>query len=180
MISMTEGAARARRATGAMFFAVFGGLWIEGWASRSGAPAPAYVAIAVLALALLGVALFVYRRHAAALKAHPDTPQGRRARRVFHIVNAGQWIAIFVLANVLVNVGLGAWVVPMIVMVVGLHMFPLAHVFAYPAHYVTGAALCALALAYPGLAPAGPLDPAGMLGAGLILWASAAWAVKRL
>lgn len=171
---------RARRASGAMFFSVFGGMWLAGWAYNSHASTFAFILNAAIALTLLGTAVSIYRHHAAALKAEPETPQRRRAMRIFHIVNAGQWIVMFILGNVLANLGLAMWTIPMIVFVVGLHFLPIAHVFRHPVHYVTGAALCAFATIYPLVAPAGPVDPVGFMGAGLILWASAAWAMKRV
>lgn len=179
MTTMTDAAQRGHRATGAMFFAVFGGMWLAGWVNRSGAPAPLYVVVAVLALALLVVAIATRRRHAAAMAAVAVTPERRRAARIFHVVNAGQWIVILVLGNVLVNTGHGAWLLPMVIAVVGLHFFPIAQVFHYWPHHVTGAALLVLGALFPLLAAQGPVDPVGFLGAGLILWCSAAWALRR-
>jgi len=80
---------------------------------------------------------------------------------------------------VLANIGQGAWVVPMAIAVIGLHFVPLAYVFRNPPHYVTAAALVLFALAYPQVAAGGPADPVGFLGIGLILWASAMWALRR-
>nr|WP_176936531.1 hypothetical protein [Massilia sp. PDC64] len=168
----------AGRATGAMFFSVFGAVWLEGWARSAHAGMPAGVGIAVLALALLVVAWRRYRRYAPALAQEQDTPERRRMKRVFNIVNAGQWIAIFVLAQVLIHLGQGAWIIPMAIAIIGLHFLPLAHVFKNPPHYVTGLAMVAFAGLYPLLAGDGPTAPVGFLGAGLILWLSAAWALR--
>jgi len=178
MHTMTPDAKRARRATGALFFSVFGGLWIAGWAVKSGASIPTDVVIALCALALTWWAHATYKLNAPALAATPVTAQGQRAKRVFNIVNAAQWIVIGVLSIALVNLGLVMWIVPMVIAVIGLHFLPLAHVFANPPHYVTGAALLVFGVTYPEIAPLGPLDPVGLLGAGLILWASAVWAIK--
>src|SRR5690242_20146735 len=102
-IDTTSSEARmAGRATGAMFFFGFGGVWLEGWARTAQAGVPVFIAIAVLALVLLGVAWRRYRRYAPALAQLGDTPQRRRMKRVFNIVNAAQWIAIVVLARVLI------------------------------------------------------------------------------
>ena len=54
----------------------------------------------------------------------------------------------------------------------------MAHAFRYRAHYLTAAAMVVLAALYPLLAAGGPAAPVGFLGAGLILWASAAWALR--
>ena len=168
----------AGRATGAMFFFLFGAVWLEGWATTAEACAAACAGIAMLALVLLAVAWRRYRRYAPALAQEQGTPERRRARRVFNIVNAGQWTAIFILAQVLINLGKGAWIIPMAIAIIGLHFLPLAHVFKNPPHYVTGLAMVAFAALYPLLASGGPTAPVGCLGAGLILWLSAAWALR--
>jgi len=171
-------ASLAKRAAGAMFFCVFGGVWLEGWARSAGAGVPVAVAIAALALALLAVAWRRYRRHAPALAGEDETPERRRAKRIFNIVNAAQWIAIIVLAQVLIHLGLGAWIIPMAIAIIGLHFLPLAYVFENPPHYVTGIAMVAFGALYPFVAVAGPTAPVGFLGAGVILWLSAVWALR--
>ncbi|MDQ2821884.1 MAG: hypothetical protein M3Y65_16080 [Pseudomonadota bacterium] len=177
--TISSGAIQARRAMGGMFFAVFGGVWLEAWAIDSARPLALQVVIGVLALALTWLVYITYRRHAAALAAQPTTAQTRRIGRQFHAINGGQWILIIILANVLTRHGLGMWVIPMVIFIVGLHFFPLAYIFSNRPHYVTGAALVALAAVYPFVASGGPADAVGALGTGLILWASAGWAIRR-
>lgn len=176
--SSSVAATLAGRATGAMFLAFFGAMWLEVWDWRAGAGLAACVAIALLALGLLSVAYRRYRRFAPALARVPQTPEKRRARRIFNIVNGAQWVVIVVLANVLANAGLGAWIVPMAIVVVGLHFVPLAFLFRNPAHHVLAAAMIGFALLYPRLAPGGPADPVGFLGTGLLLWAAVLWALR--
>jgi uncharacterized membrane protein len=171
-------AARAGRAVGALFFFAFGGAWICLWALNAlVSPWPVVVAVVVVSLALLALAYKVYRANAAAMRAVADTSQAKRRSRLFNIVNAGQWVLIFVVASVLANTGHADWIVAAVIFIIGLHFLPLARVFAYPSHYLTGSALMILALAYPMLAPSGSQSPVGCLGAGLVLWASALWAV---
>jgi hypothetical protein len=169
-------AVMAGRALGAMFFFAFGGLWLAAWAINSGHGVTWIVPIVIVAVVLLFISWRRYRRYAPAMAVGKDDPKWQRARRIFNIVNAGQWIVIFVAALTLGNTGHEQWIVPMVIGVVGLHFFPLAAVFENPPHYVTGAAMVALALLYPLLA--GPSSPLGSLGAGLILWLSAAWALR--
>lgn len=179
VIDTTAGEARmAGRAIGAMFFFVFGGVWLEGWARTANAGVPVFIAIAVLALLLLGVAWRRYRRYAPALAQQGDTPLRRRQKRVFNIVNAAQWTVIVVLARVLISQGLDAWIIPTAMAIIGLHFLPLAYVFKHPPHYVTGVAMFAFSLLYPLVAAGGPTAPVGFLGAGLILWLSAVWALR--
>lgn len=169
----------AGRAIGAMFFIVFGTVLLEVWDRRAAVGTLAFIGIALLGVALLVTAYGIYRRHAPALARDKATPARKRADRVFHAVNAGQWIVILVLGNIMANKGLGDWVVPMAIFVIGLHFVPLAYVFRNPPHYVTAAALMGFALSYPRLAAGGPLDPVGFLGIGLVLWGSALWALRR-
>jgi hypothetical protein len=169
----------ASRAIGAMFFSVFGAILLEVWDRRAAAGKAVFVLIVLLGAALAGSAWLRYRRHAPALALEAETPERKRAASVFRYVNAGQWGLILVIGNVLANLGLGAWVVPMAIGVIGLHFVPLAHVFRYPPHYLTAAALVGFAILYPRWAPGGPADPVGFLGTGLILWASALWGLRR-
>lgn len=181
---METSANLSARAIGAGFFTVFGAAWLMSWALPSfgparGAASPAVATIALAAVGLMALCVRQYRAHQGELAALADTPHRRRARRVFHIVNALQWIAIMVVVNVLNNVGLASWSVPAVVLIVGLHMFPLAAVFRYKPHHVTGAALVLLALAYPLLSADGPGGLSCRLDAGLILWLSAAWTLSQ-
>lgn len=73
----------------------------------------------------------------------------KQREKLFHRINAGQWIAIFVLGNALKWLGLGAWFIPMVIAVVGLHFLPLARLFRYRPHQLTGGALIALAILAP-------------------------------
>jgi hypothetical protein len=162
-----------------MFFAVFGGLWLELWASdQYRGSILAVLIVAVLAAALLAAAIRVYQRHSGALKALAQTPETRRRSRYFNLINGAQWIAIFVVAFTLAKTGLGTWILPSIILIVGLHFLPLARLFGYRPHYVTGAALILLAIAYPRLADDGPASALGALATGVILWLSAIVAIS--
>jgi MFS family permease len=171
--------ASAGRAFGAMIFSVFGTVLLGIWNQRTGRDAGLLLGIVLLGIALIVSAWLSYRQHAPALAAEAQTPERQRANRIFYIVNAAEWLLILVLGNVLANTGLGDWVVPMAITVIGLHFVPLAHVFHNPPHYCTAAALVGFALAYPFLAAGGPADPVGFLGTGLVLWLSACWALRR-
>ena len=170
----------AGRTIGAMFFIAFGGLWFEAYAMQSfvGAPAVLIGIAVVTAIVLLG-AFQRYRqiRPAGSVRPAPTATQ-LRSRRMFNWVNVAQWVAIIVVANLLVHLKLTAWVTPAVVAIVGLHLIPLAWTFSYRAHYLTGAALIGFAIAWPLLTKAGPANPVGCLGAGVILWSSALWALK--
>ena len=173
--------AKAGRSIGAMFFAVFGGLWLGLWASDQ-YPRSVFAILIVVSLtaALFIAAIRVYRRNSSAFTALAQTPETRRRSRYFNLVNGAQWIIIFVVAFVLGQTGLGDWILPSIIFIVGLHFLPLARLFGYGPHYVTGAALILLAITYPFVAHDGPASAFGALATGLILWLSAIVAISPI
>ncbi len=170
--------ARAQRAMGAMFFFPFGGAWLGLWAFFTFASRwPALIAIAIASLGLLLIAYRVYLANTP-LEAVVETPAEQRRSLLFNLVNAGQWLLIVIVANVLVKLDMSVWILPAIIFIVGLHFVPLAVIFANPPHYLTALALMLLAVLYPFINASGGRNAVGCLGAGLILWASAAWAVS--
>ena len=178
-LSPAISATRAKRAIGAMFFSAFGGAWLAFWAcSEFPAQPAALLAIGACTLTLFALAWRVHRSNAPAQGETSESPEERRKGKLFHYINTAQWVAILVIANVLSNIGLRDFVLPAAILVIGLHFLPLARLFAYPPHFLTGAALMALAIAYPLFAASGPKSSVGALGAGLILWCSAAWAIR--
>ena len=169
----------AGSAIGAMFFSLFGGLWVAAWCVQTyGAHPLALLPVAAITVLLLMLAWRQFRRHRAAHAAAEQSPQAKRTGRLFNIVNMGQWIAIFIVGNALKNMGLQAWFIPAVILIVGLHFFPLAWLFKARRHLAIGMALCVWAIGYPLTLQHGPLNPGGCLGAGLILWVAALSAVR--
>jgi hypothetical protein len=169
---------RARRAIGAMFFSFFGGAWLTYWAYQTFINR--FVSVVFSIVATLILALFAYRKYRqfqAALAAEPPSPAKQKADRVFNIVNVTQWVAILVVGNILANIGLSLWVLPAAMFIIGIHFLPLAYVFANLYHFITGTGLIVLSIVYPFVAPGGASNPIGCLGAGIILWSSALWAM---
>lgn len=180
-MSVPGSPAKAGRAIGAMFFAVFGGMWLGLWAhSEYPGSVGALLAIAAVAAALLVGAYRAYKANSLAFKAIAQTPESLRMSRVFNLVNAGQWVVIVIAAFVLSRTGYTRWILPVVILIIGLHFLPLARLFAYRPHYLTGAALVLLACVYPFATPDGPANAVGALGAGLILWISAVWAISPI
>jgi len=173
-------AASASRAIGAMFFTVFGGAWLAfgilaGYGMRL---VPLLVIVTGTSL-LFFASLRKFRRNRAAHAAESNSPESKRTGRIFSVVNAVQWALVIVAAAGLSTLGHKEWILPAIIFIVGIHFFPLAVVFKVPRHYVTGVALTLLAVFYPLISKAGPTSPVGCIGAGIILWASAAAALVR-
>lgn len=175
-----QSAAKASRAIGAMFFAAFGGAWMALWSLEAYDVNWAIIAVvSVISLGLFLIAWRQFQQNRAAHAAEADSPESRKAARIFNIVNAVQWILVFVVATLLSHLGYREWVIPAIILIVGFHFIPLAMGFKVPRHHLTGAALILLAVSYPFIAATGPASPVGCLGAGIILWLSAGAALWR-
>ncbi|MVN78109.1 hypothetical protein GO988_17405 [Hymenobacter sp. HMF4947] len=167
----------AGRATGAIFFTLFGAAWLSLWlVGIQHLTLLTEAGVVLGALALLFVSAWVLQR-AKQVPTAPVSPEEaalkKRHGRVFGWVNAAQWGTIFLLGWLLPRLGYGQDMVPAIVIVVGLHLFPLAHLFANPIHHLTGGALVAWALGCLLLGQQPDLQAQAALGAGCILWVRA-------
>lgn len=129
---------------------------------------------------LAGVGIYILQRTSRLLdRSDANRAKRKKINRQFALINIVQWGLIFAAANGLPHIGLGDWIVPAIILIVGLHFFPLARLFHARVHYVTGAAMVAWAIVYPILFSAGKGTSIGAIGTGAILWASAAFACWR-
>lgn len=159
------------RATGAIFFAGFGALWLAISLYFMQQLSVATVAGVVLGLAALVLgALYVFRE----AKHWPRVPDDPAMSRAFKQVDKAEWIACAVVAFALGLLRLYMYIPAAITAIVGLHMFPLARIFHYPLHYATGAALVAWAVAGVVFVPVEALPNVSGFGTGVILWLSAA------
>jgi hypothetical protein len=170
------------RGIGVMFLAFFGSWWMAAGLNTI----PGMKTSVLTGVALIGLGLFAAGwRQLRRAKQHTPTRQVIDASieanrtKVFRNINIAQWSACIGLVVVLNILQRGEWIVPGIMLIVGVHFFPLAKLFRYQAHYVTGSALVALALSYPFLAAGGPASAVGPIGAALILWVSAAGMLVR-
>ena len=141
-------------ASGVMFMAFFGAVWADigiGGLRVSGAIWLLIVAI------LIGTALFFSGIRMIRLSRHlPHTNQFRNASNVnkwFNIVFAAQFGLIAIAAMVTNVIGHFDWFFPVMAIIVGVHFFPLAHLFQVRAYYVTGTSLLLLAIATVILVP---------------------------
>ena len=177
--STLPSAALAGRAIGAMFFSIFGGAWLGLWAYSefTGSIAAVIPVIAGTAF-LLWRARLTYKANAPAMHREKNSPQSKKRQRIFNLINAAQWLAVFAVAGLLSMTGHAALILPAVIFIIGVHFIPLARLFMYKPHYVTGLSLVILAIGYPLLAAEGPTSGIGALGAGLILWFSAGWALS--
>lgn len=119
-----ESSAKASRAIGAMFFAVFGALWLIGWCLLAyGVKLGILALIAFVTIIIFFASLQQYRRNRNTHAAEANSPASKKSSRLFNIINASQWILVFIVANVLSNLGHKEWIIPSIILVVGLISF---------------------------------------------------------
>ena len=106
-----ESAPPSRRLAGIVILTFFGGTWLAGacliaWPAGSPARLPMLIAVATAsAVLMLGQAHRWRRRRRRPLPVEGSGSERRRAR-LFHLVNGAQWLALFVVANVLNNLHL--------------------------------------------------------------------------
>lgn len=158
------------RAIGALFFTGFGAVWLLlSLFAREAVTVPAITGLLLGALALSWNAVYLLR----VARKLPRVPEDPRIGRVFAWVNAIQWIACFAVAFTLGKLHLDVYTPSAITAIVGLHFFPLARLFRYPFHHVTGAMLLAWAGISALTVPTAELQGITAAGTGLILWLSA-------
>lgn len=169
------------RATGALFFSLFGAAWLSLWLlgiQQLTLLTGAGLVLGVLVLLLLSAWVLRQAKQVATAPRSPEEAARKKQQgRVFGWVNAAQWGTVILLVQVLPRLGYAQAIVPAIIIVTGLHFFPLARLFANRVHYLTGGALVAWALGCLLLGQQPALQAQAALGAGLILWASAAYAL---
>ena len=159
------------RAVGSLFFAGFGALWLFLSLYARQLLNIETVSSVLLGLGLLLGAAVVLLREA---KRWPRVPDDPAVGRAFVWINAIQWIAVSAVAFSFARLHIDAYVLSAITAIVGLHMFPLARLFRYPLHHITGALLVAWAAASALLLPVEQMQGITAFGTGLILWLSAA------
>jgi hypothetical protein len=159
------------RAIGSLFFAGFGALWLTlSLYVRQILNVDLVIAVAA-GLATLVLAAFWLMRQA---RRFPKIAEDPARSRAFNRINGIQWVAIAAVAFSFARLHIDAYVLSAITAIVGIHLFPLARLFRYPMHNVTGAALVLWASASVLFVPTGHLQGITALGTGILLWLSAA------
>jgi hypothetical protein len=159
------------RAIGALFLTGFGALWfLLGLFVRQELNLASLCWILGCALTLAAAAMHLLRR--AVCRSSP--PEDLARARAFYSLNAAQWIVIFLALTLLHRLRLDDYGLSVIAAIVGLHFFPLARLFRNPLHHFTGALLLAWSLYSSFALPPDSLEGVTALGAGALLWLSAA------
>lgn len=157
------------RAIGSIFFTLFGTIWIFlGLFAGQRLNGVLITVCCCIPAAMLYAAMTLFR----SAQRFPLVAEDPAMKRGFNRVNLVQWIAIIAAVFVCNYVHHGEFIPSVITVIVGLHMFPLARIFRYPLHYVTGAALTLWGVASFFIQPEG-MQSTTALGSGIILWVSA-------
>jgi len=159
------------RAIGSIFFACFGVGWLFLALTARQQISPSTVSGAMLGLVVLLLGALTLIR---AAKVFPRVPDDPAMGRAFGWINAIQWVAIAAVGFSFAKLHIDAYVMCAITGIIGLHMFPLARLFRYPMHYVTGGVLVAWAAASAIFVPVDTMQGTTALGTGFLLWLSAA------
>jgi len=167
------------RCYGALFFLVFGAAWLVlafyafGWLSiMAGALIAGFVALyAFVALRTRG------RGNEAGKDAFPVDDQ-RRNDRAFGWVNAVTWVCVFLVFQILPRVGHPDLAIPAVAIIVGLHFFPMPPLYRHRANLVTGALIVLWTIVCIFAARGDTRIGFVAGGTGMILWMSAAWALR--
>ena len=135
-------------ATGVLFLALFGALWaamgingLKGWEE------PWLLVVVMLfglALLLAGVSLLRASRRSPATKI--EIKGGQSRSKWFRIVFATELITIVIAMAICRAVNRFDLFYPVMMLIVGIHFFPLAHLFRVKKYHVAGALLCSLAV----------------------------------
>jgi hypothetical protein len=162
------------RATGALFFTGFGTIWLTlALYLRQSLNVAAMVVISVGLMVLISVIVWLFSLAGRFPKVPVDPARGK----AFNRINAIQWIAVALVSFFFGHFHLDAYVVSAITAIVGIHMFPLAKLFRYPLHYLTGGLLVVWATVSVMVLPLDQMQGFTAIGTGAILWFSAATTV---
>src|SRR5271165_2191571 len=131
------------RATGVLFFAGFGSLWLYNGMSAIHRLNPISIAAIGVIFAALSVPAALLLRSMSKATHGAGSLDSTEVKRTFSRVNIMQWAAI-VAAIVLFNaIHKQEFLATVITFIVGAHLIPLGRLFRYTAHYVTGVLLMA-------------------------------------
>ncbi|HEX6772997.1 MAG TPA: hypothetical protein VF126_13270 [Acidobacteriaceae bacterium] len=164
------------QAFGATIVGGFGAAWLAFGMTEVGVPLKVGFALVLPVFVLIAFLGAAVRRRVPRVKKE-ESPEKQQMMRAFAAVNVVQWVAIFGVVNLLHNLHLDGWITGSIVLIVGVHFLPLAPIFRASQHERTGWALMLLALVSI-VVPGSMRDVVECVGAGLILWASAAAALR--
>jgi hypothetical protein len=167
--------AGAFRPRGAMVSAVFGAIWLIAWWHQAHHASLIVLFAIILSVTVVMAGAIVQLRRFRRIEL--AVPPGYRASRLrlYGMVNAIYWPLVAIVVVALGASGHARWINPAIILLVGLHLFPLGRIFRDRLLHLAGLLLVVLAVSYPVIADPG--SPVGLLGAGTILLVAGAAAI---
>ncbi len=178
MTSKRSAAQALGRSYGALFFSFFGSCWLLLAAYAFGAlKVGPTVVVSLATLFFAWIAIRLQLRAKGASLGTPPNEQRRRDNRTFGIINAVQWVAIFLIFTFFPKLGHADLAFPAVLLVVGMHFFFMPPSYRHRSNFVTGTALVFWAVLCPLLFQGDKMIGFVALGAGVTLWLSAAWAL---
>jgi Ca2+/Na+ antiporter len=164
------------RSWGALFFSFFGGCWFALAALAFHRANPVSLGlIGVCAAMLVATSL----RMQSSAKKLPDSaiksPRENRDDRYFGVLNAVQWVLVFLIFTLFPKLGLTDMIFPAILLIVGLHFFFMPASYRHTSTLVLGSVLVLWAILCTVLFTGDTRIGFVGLGAGVVLWSSAAF-----
>jgi hypothetical protein len=165
------------RATGVLFFAGFGSLWLyNGISAMHRLNSISLTAIVAICAALaIPAAMLLRSMSKAPHTAGTGSLESPEVKRAFFRVNMIQWAAIMGAVVLFNAIHKEEFLATVIAFIVGAHLIPLAALFRYSAHYVTGGLLMAWATIVAMTFPGEMMPTVGALGTAAILLGSAVY-----
>jgi len=162
-------------ALGGIFLSLFGATWLCGAGYEYAGPnLPLLATIVIISLLMTAWAVATFRARRRSFTGTGDAAAGKRVRKGFMIVNAVQWSGIGLAVLLLNLTGHVAWIMPAVILVVGLHFFPLAKLMRYSGYNLTALALVLVAVLTFLFGGSGNASIAlTLLATGAILWLTA-------
>jgi hypothetical protein len=161
-------------ALGGAFLSLFGAVWLAAASFKyAGTTLSTLIPIAILTLLMTAWAVATFRSRRRVFSGTSDSAAGKRIRKGFIVVNIVQWSSIGIAVLLLALTDHAAWIMPCVILVTGLHFFPLAKLLSYRGYNLTGMALILVALLYMVFGGKGHSVVLSLLATGAILWASA-------
>jgi len=158
------------RAFAALFMTFFGAIWLLSWCLRTFGPSAETLIALLTASIVLGVAARYLKN---SRSTDPDwVTYFKKYRRSFYLINVVQWMMIVAVVVIFPKLGYSEWIEASIICIVGLHFFPLAHIFEISQFYMTEGFMVLVAIFLPLISTTWPGSALGSLGAGIILWVS--------
>lgn len=168
---------------GSVILTVFGFLWLGwGFSAAGGGALGWWILFYVISLTLLGAAIQTLRTGRRLMKKYPSNLENPwvKARKTFRIVTILEAIGCAI-ALLLANLLHRPEIIPAgISLAVGLHFFPLAKLFRFPAYYATATAIILCDVFSWILFRANGVTIAATLSTGIILWTTAIYALLRV